>query len=251
MGQVVERVLTRENLLPQEEETEFFNPSPRGAGLRVEAMERILALITSGELQPDDKQSEQDLVNRWPEMSRTPIREALAVLAAEGFVRQRPQVGFFIVPVLWPDVEEILSLRTQIEALVVQRLAEIGLGHASDSLEAIQKRLDAARKHEAVLEFAQIDTEFHSRMAHAAGFRTAMRSISSWRNKLLAFRRGTLMDPPGMNDVFNEHSAVLGAIKKGDAVAAVNSLAAHMAGTKGRLAHISVARRSGSSRSSA
>lgn len=226
--------LAQPNLLTGEEEAELLAPSPQASGLRMQALDGILALITGGELKPGDKCSENDLVVRFPGMSRTPIREALAVLASDGFIRQRPQVGFFVLPVRWAEVREILSLRLQVEALIASHLAQVKLGPAHDRLEAI---LQEQRGQTAPL--GKLDTDFHVGLAVAAGFHTAARNIKSWRGKLQVFRAGTPVSAHEAEEIMQDHARMLAAINGGDASRAAAAVRRHFEAAAERLLRIS------------
>lgn len=214
--------LAQPNLLTAAEEAELLAPSPKASGLRVQALERILDLITGGELRPGDKRSENDLVALFPGMSRTPIREALAVLAADGFIRQRPQVGFYVLPVKWGEVLEILSLRLQVEALIASHLATVKLGPAHQQLETI---LQTKWEHAAT--FARLDTQFHVGLATAAGFHIAARNIKSWRGKLQVFRAGAPVTATDSEEIAKDHSQILAAIVTGDSTQAAAAVKRH------------------------
>ncbi len=56
------------------------------------------------------------------EVSRTPVREAFMLLAAEGFLRLYPKRGALVVPVTWVEVDEVLEARRLVERWAVEQL---------------------------------------------------------------------------------------------------------------------------------
>lgn len=84
--------------------------------LHLELVERIRPLIVERQLQPGDKVPEKDLCERFG-VSRTPMREALKVLAAEGLVRLEPNRGAWVTVVSVEEVEEVFPILGALEAL--------------------------------------------------------------------------------------------------------------------------------------
>jgi len=84
--------------------------------LHLELVERIRLLIVESQLKPGDKVPEKDLCERF-RVSRTPMREALKVLAAEGLVRLEPNRGAWVTKVTVEEVEEVFPVLGALEAL--------------------------------------------------------------------------------------------------------------------------------------
>lgn len=84
--------------------------------LHLELVERIRPLIVESQLNPGDKVPEKDLCERF-RVSRTPMREALKVLAAEGLVRLEPNRGAWVTVVTVEEVEEVFPVLGALEAL--------------------------------------------------------------------------------------------------------------------------------------
>lgn len=84
------------------------------SGLSDQVIAQIRAAIITGRLQPGDHIVEAALT-RQMNVSRTPLREALAILEHEGLVVSYPNRGFFVRTFTEQDVEELFSLRTALE----------------------------------------------------------------------------------------------------------------------------------------
>src|ERR1700761_9470863 len=76
----------------------------------------LRTMIFKGELRPGNRISEQRLCTRFG-VSRTPLREALKVLSAEGLVHLLPNKGATVVRVTRKEVEEIIPILGTLEAL--------------------------------------------------------------------------------------------------------------------------------------
>ena len=88
--------------------------------LRAETRDAVRARILDGRLPPDANVVERDLSVSLG-VSRTPLREALLGLQAEGFLRLEPQRGFFVAPLGVDEARELYPLIGTLEALAVKR----------------------------------------------------------------------------------------------------------------------------------
>lgn len=84
--------------------------------LHLELVERIRPLIVNGQLVPGSKVPEKHLCEQF-NVSRTPMREALKVLAAEGLVRLEPNRGAWVAAVTIEEVKEVFPILGVLEAL--------------------------------------------------------------------------------------------------------------------------------------
>ena len=72
--------------------------------------------IIKGDLKPGEKLSENKIAEQLG-VSRTPVREALQKLAAEGFVKVNPNLGMMVVGFSLEDIQEALQIRRALEGL--------------------------------------------------------------------------------------------------------------------------------------
>jgi DNA-binding GntR family transcriptional regulator len=121
-------------------------PIPR-LSLHDEVVARLRELIVRGELRPLERLGERELCERF-EISRTPLREALKVLAAEGLVELLPHRGARVAGVTADDVQHMFEVMASLEALsgelaatriTDEELAEIDALHAA-MLQAYHER---------------------------------------------------------------------------------------------------------------
>lgn len=125
--------------------------------MSVLAAEALRSMILSGELLPGDRLPENSLTEQLG-VSRSPLREAMAVLEREGLIVQAPRRGAVVAPLTAHDVYEIYTLRAQLEELSVR----LGVPGAEAS------RLERLRSAFADLEAATADDQSeHTRLAFA------------------------------------------------------------------------------------
>jgi DNA-binding GntR family transcriptional regulator len=159
-------------------------PQPT-VGQREQALQGILNLVVSGELRVEERRSESWIAERL-ELTRTPVREALAMLARDLLVTQRPQVGVWVRRVTADALDEILRISYQIEHLAVLKLAS-NLGERdSAELEAALDSLSAAAQN-TTDDFLKAEQGFHALLCEKGGFLTGARTIRLWADKSRLF----------------------------------------------------------------
>src|SRR6187402_2358338 len=87
--------------------------------MSVLAAEALRSMILSGELLPGDRLPENHLTAQLG-VSRSPLREAMAVLEQEGLIVQAPRRGAIVAPLTAHDIYEIYTLREQLEELAIR-----------------------------------------------------------------------------------------------------------------------------------
>ncbi|WP_206797682.1 GntR family transcriptional regulator [Amycolatopsis sp. MtRt-6] len=150
-------------------------PEPSGRDPRLSLTERTHALIKEDILTarrlPESMLVEHELAREYG-VSKTPIREALRLLAHDGWVLVLPRKGYLVRPLRFEDVREIFALRQMIEPPLVVEAAKRS---SPEQLDALERHIDdqaAAASTEAALNAA---TAFHLDIARLSGNRRAER----------------------------------------------------------------------------
>ncbi len=87
------------------------------------AYQALRGIILSNEWSPGFQATEQEIADRLA-MSRTPVREAMMRLQAEGLVAVVPRHGLYVLPVSSKDMQEIYEILTSLEATAAGVLRE-------------------------------------------------------------------------------------------------------------------------------
>ncbi len=132
-----------------------------------EAAELIRAAIVEGRLQPGERLKEERLARELG-VSRTPVREALLFLEAEGAVVLQPNRGATVRRYTPAEIREAYDLRALLEGHAARRAAERITDEALDALTASCERFEALRAGE-VAELARENHLFHHTILEAAG----------------------------------------------------------------------------------
>jgi DNA-binding GntR family transcriptional regulator len=156
-----------------------------GIRQRAEALEGIVRLVVSGTLAIGEKTSELRIAEQLG-VSRTPVREALAVLARDGVVVQRAQVGVWVRHVPTRELAELTQVAYQIETLAINVLIEGGI---EEHLSALTLALEALRTaanrwapddHLAQDAFLEAETSLHLAVSREGGLDLGTRGIELW-----------------------------------------------------------------------
>ena len=122
-----------------------FNDRIARASLHVEVADRVREMIFDRTLAPGLRIDELDLSARLG-TSRTPLREALKVLANEGLVRLAPGRGAYVTELSAPEVESLFPVLAMLEARCAgEAVRRLGLHPVAD----VRDRLDAGMREQA------------------------------------------------------------------------------------------------------
>lgn len=171
---------------------------------------RVLAQIRSGELRPGDRLTELDLARRL-QLSRTPVREAIRQLEADGLVTHVPRVGATVRTLDYSEVMELYEMRTVLEATAARMATRAASDIEISELEEINADLAAAigdAQHA-----YELNRLFHETLAKAAKNRFLIKSMEALQKALLILGTSTLADESRAKAAVSEHQAVLDAMR--------------------------------------
>ncbi len=183
--------------------------------------------IFSGELAPGSFLDEISLSQNLS-ISRTPLREALKVLTAEGLVRHEPRRGCFVNQVSEQDLDEIFP----VIALLEGRCAFEAAKRANDAdfvaLETLHKRLAAHAKAHRIQDYYATNYAIHEALITLANNRWLAQVIGDLRKILRLSRLQSLHASGRMEQSLQEHLAVYAALKARDSEGAEAAMRTHL-----------------------
>jgi DNA-binding GntR family transcriptional regulator len=163
-------------------------------------------------------------------VSRTPVREALLLLVAEGLVEMVPKRGAYVPPLSGRQIRELMELRTLLE----QHAASVTLAQRSVPVEAMraalaeQERLLAAEPCDA-REFIEWDRRFHQSLVDAAGNELIARTYAGLRTRQVRVGVAALFRATDrQRAVCAEHGRIVDALGSGNEAAAHAAIADHL-----------------------
>ena len=162
-------------------------------------------------------------------MSRTPVREALLRLEADGFLRIVPKKGAFVPPITELDVEAIMQARVLVEDFCLRRAVHVGefLAPQLDRLLAKQEK-----QQKSPLEFIELDREFHRAIVRAANNPILADFYESLRDRQTRMGLHAIAtSEQRTGGVLAEHRAIAEGVRSGDAEQAAAAMARHLTTT--------------------
>lgn len=171
--------------------------------------------ILSMSLAPRSSLGEQRLAAEL-NVSRTPIREALVRLAAEGLVELIPNRGAFVAPIRTDAVIAAQFVRESLEVSVAMRAAERIDSYGELQLrQAIEEQRLAEREGRASL-FYRADEQMHHVIADIAGLPLVWEHILEAKVHLDRVRNLSLQDARSFSTLIDQHESIVAAISAGD-----------------------------------
>jgi len=176
--------------------------------------ERLREQIFARRLEPGNWIDEQRLAAEYG-ISRTPLREALKVLAAEGLVTMKPRRGAFVAEMSRDDVAQVYHLLALLESDAAACVAARADAEARAELRALHDRLEKrVRQHDA---FFAANEDFHMALLRIAGNRWAMQLVGDLRKVMKLNRHHSLFRQGRIAESLAEHRALMDAIESRDA----------------------------------
>jgi len=162
-------------------------------------------------------------------ISRTPLREALKVLAAEGLVTMKVRRGAYVTEVSAQDLSDVYHLLSLLESDAAGVVAGKASKDELKELQDLHKALEAAARpgQEDADQFFAINERFHMRLLEIANNRWRDQMVADLRKVMKLNRHNSLLKSGRIEESLAEHRAIMAALAARDAAAAIASMQAH------------------------
>lgn len=190
------------------------------------AYRRLLDEIRSGVLSPGMRLREIELGERLG-ISRTPVREAIRQLEADGLVIHQPRQGATIRSLDYAEMVELYEMRAVLEGTAARLAARAASDIELAELVALNNELAQSP---AGAQAREINRIFHRTLIEAARNRFLIKSMSALQKTLFILGPTTLADPTRAENAVSEHGAVLAALLERDGTKAEIAMRAHIEG---------------------
>ena len=189
------------------------------------AYEAVLTLIKEGRFQPGDRLREEE-IGELLALSRTPVREALRKLEAEGVVEHRARIGAIIRKLEHTEVVELYEMRVVLERTAAELAAKHGTDAEFDALEELNDAIANERRNPS--KAAAINQTFHRGLYLAGRNRFLLEAARALNNSLLLLGPTTFTDDARIDAVTAQHQSIVDALRNGDVEAAGAAAEAHL-----------------------
>jgi DNA-binding GntR family transcriptional regulator len=193
--------------------------------LRDKVVAELRRRIIDGEYAPGDRLTEDRLADTFG-VSRNPVREAIRMLEAEGYLVATPRRGATVARVSPQDVSDLFDVRLALEVLAARLVTERAGAAGVTALDDIVTAARAAVGERRFDDVAELNSRFHATIcvlsgnALLGGMMDALNGRLWWVYRQTADRRAT--------DSWAEHQALVTAIRSGDAEAAGEAARQHV-----------------------
>ncbi len=198
--------------------------------------DRLRRLIYDGELALGSRIDELTLADQFG-ISRTPLREALKVLHAEGLVRLTPRRGCFVAGQLGPvDLDELFPVMALLEGRCAFEAVKKATPGDLRRLEGIHARLEKLAARRDVAGYYENNYAFHEAIQELAANPWLSRIVSELRRFLKLLRGRQLRVPGRLEASLAEHEKIMRAVRSRDAAAAERIMRSHLLAQRAALA---------------
>jgi DNA-binding GntR family transcriptional regulator len=189
-----------------------------------EVADRLRQQIYSRTLEPGSWIDEMKLSEEFG-ISRTPLREALKVLAVEGLVTMKLRRGAYVTEVSRDDVAQVYHLLALVESDAAAQVAAQASAAQRAHLRQLHAQLEKqVRQRDA---FFATNEQFHMALLDIAGNRWAMQIVTDLRKVMKLNRHHSLFKQGRLSDSLAEHRALMDAIEARDANRARELMRSH------------------------
>ena len=191
-----------------------------------EVAELLRQRIFSRELEPGSWIDELRLAEEYG-ISRTPLREALKVLAAEGLVTMKVRRGAYVTEVNEKDQRDVYHLLALLESDAAGIVAASATDAQLKELQELHESLAAAVSDRE--RFFQVNEQFHMRLLELADNRWREQMVNDLRKVMKLNRHNSLFKTGRLEESLKEHQALMDALLARDATLSEQRMKAHFA----------------------
>ncbi len=196
--------------------------------LHDELVERLQTIIVEGDLAPGSKIPEKELCAKFG-VSRTPMREALKVLASEGLITLTPNRGAWVSPITLADLEEVFPVMGALEALSGEMACE---KMAESEIARVRKLHDKMVAHYRAGElpaYFRLNQEIHEAILNAAANPTLSAQYRMLASRVRRARYMANMSKERWAKAVAEHEEIITALEARDGSKLAEILKRHLA----------------------
>ncbi|MGD0722208.1 MAG: GntR family transcriptional regulator [Roseiarcus sp.] len=199
----------------------------RGRSVPPQVYDLLRERILTMELEPGESINERRLAD-WLGVSRTPIREAINRLSANGLIAIVPNVGTSVSLINADKVREFNLIRTSLESLIVRLAAERFDERGETILLGLIERQVETTRAPKLVENILVDTEFHRAIAGIAGLSATWAILQHVMDEILRVRHLSVRRPRPLTEPIAEHRAIVAALRTKDPERSDRAMKAHL-----------------------
>ena len=195
------------NLVSNEVPTEGAFEVPRKP-LHEEVAERLRLLITEGQLVPGERLNERVLCERL-NVSRTPMREAMKVLATEKLIELSPNKGASVTQLFAKDVQQLFDVMAALEGLSGELAARHHTQAQADEIRALHYEMMGAHARRDLPNYYRLNRAIHEAINGSAANEVLTQTYSSVNTRIQHVRFKSNFNTEKWDAAMKEHEHIL------------------------------------------
>lgn len=185
--------------------------------------ERLRLMISEGRLAAGERINEVHLAERLG-ISRTPLREALTRLTAEGALNALPRIGYFVCPLTVEEFEQIYPMRAILDPAAL-KLAGLPTRRTIERLKALNTKIESEDDPARIID---LDDAWHRELLGACRNQILLGLIEQFTARTRRYELALMRENANVERAVTDHSAVMSALETGDLDGACEALRANM-----------------------
>jgi DNA-binding GntR family transcriptional regulator len=177
------------------------------------------------EVRLDERQLAQDLG-----ISRTPVREAMAQLEREGFVRSVPRRGIFVVRKTRQEVIELITAWAALESMAARLITQIAAADEIATLRKMFSKFENGELHARLDEYSEVNIEFHQTIIRMSRNRVLTDLAENLFTHMRMIRRKTIGEEDRADRSIRDHMNIIQALEARDTERAEDLVRNHALG---------------------
>lgn len=187
----------------------------------------IRDLIIEGDIAPGDRISERELCDRFG-VSRTPLREALKVLASEGLVELTPNRGARVTCLTEQDVEDMFEVMATLEALAGELAARHITEEELAEVKALHYQMALYHTRRELMPYFRLNQEIHHKIFEISRNRSLVTVYNTLAGRIRRPRYLANISEARWAQALKEHEGILAALESKDGAALGRILKDHL-----------------------
>jgi DNA-binding GntR family transcriptional regulator len=198
---------------------------------KTKAYNEIRDAIAYGALKPGERLVEREVCEKFG-LGRTPLREALQQLQAEGYLDIIPNKGAIISKYSVEDVESILDIVAILESHAVEAAANRIGKEELETLRSLQKEMNKTRSQKDYKKWSKENAIFHDLFLNLSGNPHLPKVVHGLRSRIYRYRFISLTIPGHLEDYLKAHEEILKLVSKGNYKQAGKAMLRHILNNK-------------------
>lgn len=209
-----------------------------GASLPEFVYSELRRAILNGVFRPGQMLRQEEVASLMG-VSRSPLREALPRLEAEGIVVLHPRRGYAVAELRPEQVKEVFELRVLLESQLamhaIKRRTEADIARVYEIAGEMRQVVESASDEKARVAWSDLNISFHDALLEPAQMPFYMRALATARGVIEAYIRAEVRLTGDLHEAQQEHAQIAQAFVNGDADGFVHLIEQHSLHTRDRL----------------